>query len=91
MAKIERYSTSYVMTIDLNDPEYDKKYAHCLGLKRAMTKLSTKIGDNKQFRIEKRGRKPTTGYDRFGNIVGGIKYATVIDVYLYERYPYKYS
>ena len=39
-----------------------------------------------KFRVEKKGRKPTNGFTSFGDCIGGIKNATLWDVYVYKRY-----
>ena len=41
---------------------------------------------NRKFRVEKKGRKPTNGFTYFGDPIGGIKNATLWDVYVYRRY-----
>ena len=41
---------------------------------------------NQKFRVEKKGRKPTKGFTYFGDPIGGIKNATLWDVYVYKRY-----
>ena len=40
---------------------------------------------NCKFRVEKKGRKPTKGFNRFGDPVGGIKNATLWDIYVYRK------
>lgn len=40
-----------------------------------------------QKRVVVRGRRPTTGYDYSGNVIGGLATATEFDVYVYDRYP----
>jgi len=39
-----------------------------------------------KFRVEKKGRKPIKGFTYFGDPIGGIKNATLWDVYVYRRY-----
>ena len=39
-----------------------------------------------QKRVVVRGRRPTTGYDNSGNVIGGLASATEFDVYVYDRY-----
>ena len=41
-----------------------------------------------KFRVEKKGRKPTNGFNYFGDPKGGMKNATLWDVYVYRRYDY---
>jgi len=38
-----------------------------------------------QKRVVVRGRRPTTGYDWAGNVIGGLAAATEFDVYVYDR------
>ena len=38
-----------------------------------------------KFRVEKKGRKPTNGFIYGGNPKGGIKNATLWDVYVWRR------
>ncbi len=42
--------------------------------------------NNVKFRVEKKGRKPTNGFIFGGNPKGGIKNATLWDVYIWRRY-----
>jgi len=37
-------------------------------------------------RVVVRGRKPKTGYDWAGNVIGGLANATEFDVYVYDRF-----
>ena len=39
-----------------------------------------------KFRVEKKGRKPINGFTTFGNPKGGMKNATLWDVYIYRRH-----
>ena len=38
-----------------------------------------------QKRVVVRGRRPNTGYDYSGNVIGGLESATEFDVYVYDR------
>ena len=40
----------------------------------------------RKFRVEKKGRKPTNGFVYGGNPRGGMKNATLWDVYVYRRH-----
>lgn len=96
----KRYSTSYVFTADVNSKkDMDKISDIRAAIKRY--NVDAKCNNLKAKRVVLRGRKPTrkvwvrnfwTGksgfrsYDWAGNIVGGIKNATMIDVYIYNRY-----
>jgi hypothetical protein len=41
-----------------------------------------------KFRVEKKGRKPINGFVYGGNPKGGMKNATLWDVYIWRRYDY---
>ena len=41
---------------------------------------------NRKFRVEKKGRKPINGFVYGGNPRGGMKNATLWDVYVYRRH-----
>ena len=38
-----------------------------------------------KYRVVLRGRKPSTAYDYFGNVIGGLANASKLDVYVYDR------
>ena len=89
----ERFSENYVMSFD-PDNENDLALVEKL---RKIVKLSNKISFV-QKRVVLRGRKAiqkesrylwgqwsTRSYDWSGNIVGGLKNAQRIDVYIYDR------
>ena len=40
----------------------------------------------RKFRVEKKGRKPTNGFVYGGNPRGGMKNATLWDVYIWRRH-----
>ena len=93
--KQNRVSPYYWFTLDTSSAE-DMETLQELRMKiSAVNKI---LGTNE--RVEIRGRKPiqkmesrakytgkvsTVGYNSDGNIVGGIKNASVIDVYVYNR------
>ena len=90
-----RTSTNYVITIDpLSAVDMEK-----LQVIKKTIKSINQSNKNKK-RVVLRGRKPIVktpvrnfwtgqigfrGYDWGGNIVGGLKNATKIDVYVYDR------
>lgn len=88
---MKRTSTSYVTTLDVNS-SFDM--AVLQSIKKAVSVMNYRNPNKK--RVVLRGRKPyvkrlraCTGnmvsYDFGGNIVGGIKNATKLDVYIYDR------
>lgn len=91
-----RKSTSYIMTVDVNSAV---DMAQLATIKKAVTIANQNRSQKK--RVVVRGRKPITkqayhdfrtnicrvrGYDRGGNIVGGICNASKLDIYIYDRY-----
>lgn len=87
----KRTSTSYVTTLDVNSAS-DMEMLEVI---KKTIKVMNFRNPNKK-RVVLRGRKPEqktfrlrTGnffsYDAGGNIVGGIKNATKMDVYVYDR------
>ncbi len=87
----KRASTSYVTTLDVNSAS-DMQTLETI--KKAVMVMNR--GRSCKKRVVLRGRMPfdrafalRTGrfvsYDRGGNIVGGIKNATKLDVYIYDR------
>jgi preprotein translocase subunit Sss1 len=96
----KRYSTSYVFTADVNSKKDMDKISDIRATIKDYN-VDAKRSNLKAKRVVLRGRKPAkkefvrnfwTGesgvrsYDWAGNIVGGIKNATMIDVYIYDRY-----
>lgn len=92
---MKRTSTSYVTTLDVNS-SFDM--AILQSIKKAVSVMNYRNPNKK--RVVLRGRKPmmkkvvwllwqdkhaTRSYDGAGNIVGGIKNATKLDVYIYDR------
>lgn len=93
---MERKSSSYVFTADVNSVSDMEKLE---AIKQAVRVVNKTAYINK--RVVLRGRKPlkkkevfnfytdqksVRSYDFGGNIVGGIANATMIDVYIYDRY-----
>ena len=82
-------STSWVGRFDPNDPQDMKEYETVKAVVRVVNANS-----NKKFRVEKKGRKPKYGFVYGGNPKGGIKNATLWDVYIWTRNdirrPYDY-
>lgn len=80
-----RKSASYVMTADINSAV---DMAQIDIIKKAVA-IANQSRVNKK-RVVLRGRKPIHkiyySYDRGGNIVGGIRNASKLDVYIYDRY-----
>ena len=64
----------------LGYPEDMKEYEMVKAVVRSCNSSKTK------FRVEKKGRKPTNGFNYFGDPKGGMKNATLWDVYVYRRY-----
>jgi hypothetical protein len=92
----KRTSTSYVTTLDVNSA---CDMEELVLIKNLVKAINNRNPATKQ-RVVLRGRKPiakqtiflrwqnrmsTRSYDWAGNIVGGIKNATKIDVYVYDR------
>jgi len=73
-------SSSWVGRFDPKNPQDMLEYEMVKSITRACN--SSKI----KFRVEKKGRKPTKGFTYFGDPIGGIKNATLWDVYVYRRY-----
>jgi len=73
-------SSSWVGRFDPKNPQDMQEYEMVKSITRACN--SSKI----KFRVEKKGRKPTNGFTYFGDPIGGIKNATLWDVYIYRRY-----
>jgi len=73
-------SSSWVGIFDPKNPQDMQEYEMVKSITRACN--SSKI----KFRVEKKGRKPTNGFTYFGDPIGGIKNATLWDVYIYRRY-----
>lgn len=92
---MKRTSNSYITTLDpmsVNDMQM-------LDIIKKTVKKSN-LYTTKKHRVVVRGRKPienktiynwrdgstrTVGYDFAGNVVGGIKNATKLDVYIYQK------
>lgn len=79
IGKHER-SSSCIGRFDPKDPDDMLEYEMVKSVVKACNSSKTK------FRVEKKGRKPTNGFTYFGDCVGGIKNATLWDVYVYRRY-----
>ena len=73
-------SSSWAGRFDPKNPQDMQEYEMVKSITRACN--SSKI----KFRVEKKGRKPTNGFTYFGDPIGGIKNATLWDVYIYRRY-----
>ena len=95
-----RKSTAYVFTADVTSARDMERIDDIRTIVRREN-IEAKKNGLKAKRVVLRGRKPIrkvwvrnfwTGksgfrsYDWAGNIVGGIKNATMIDVYIYDRY-----
>lgn len=92
---MKRTSENYIMTVDpMSVVDMEK-----LELIKKTVSTTNKY-NNKKKRVVLRGRRPMQtklirdfwtgktgrrGYDWAGNIVGGLKNATRLDVYIYER------
>ena len=79
-----RKSNSYVTTLDVSSVTDMQTLATIKSTIRAVNAFS----QNKK-RVVVRGRKPIHkiyySYDRGGNIVGGLRNASKLDVYIYDR------
>ena len=73
-------STSWVGRFDPTNPEDMKEYETVKAVVRVINANSSK-----KFRVEKKGRKPKHGFVYGGNPKGGIKNATLWDVYIWKR------
>ena len=73
-------STSWVGRFDPTDPQDMKEYETVKAVVRVVNANSSK-----KFRVEKKGRKPKYGFVYGGNRKGGIKNATLWDVYIWTR------
>ena len=79
-----RKSNSYVTTLDVNSVTD----MHTLATIKSTIRAVNAFSQNKK-RVVVRGRKPINkiyySYDRGGNIVGGLRNASKLDVYIYDR------
>lgn len=79
-----RKSASYVTTLDVQSVSD----IQTLAMIKATIKAANAFSDKKK-RVVLRGRKPISkgryAYDRGGNIIGGIRNASKLDVYIYDR------
>lgn len=79
-----RKSTSYVTTLDVNSVTDMQSLETIKATIRAVNAYNPK-----KKRVVLRGRKPVAkiyySYDRGGNIVGGLRNASKMDVYIYDR------
>lgn len=91
----KRDSSSYVVTLEVNNTADMELLQY---IRNTISEQNTRT--NEKRRVVIRGRKPIAkqeirnfwtgqrsirGYDWAGNVVGGIKNATVYDVYVYNR------
>ena len=79
IGKHER-SSSWVGRFDPKNPEDMKEYETVKAVVRVVNANSSK-----KFRVEKKGRKPKYGFVYGGNPKGGMKNATLWDVYIWTR------
>lgn len=84
--KPNRQSKSYVGTYNTQDPIDMLMFEH---LKKNVSLLNKTDAFNNKKRIRAALRKPLVknglSYDWGGNLIGGIKNAGEIDVYIYDR------
>ena len=73
-------SSSWVGRFDPKNPQDMKEYEMVKAVVRACNSSSHK------FRVEKKGRKPKHGFVFGGNPKGGMKNATLWDVYIWKRH-----
>lgn len=95
----KRTSTSYVTTLDvfsaadMEELDLIKKLVKAINNRNPAVKQRVVLRGRKpevKMEIGKhyytgQARKSASAYDWFGNIVGGIKNATKLDVYIYDR------
>ena len=74
-------SSSWIGRFDPTNPEDMKEYETVKAVVRVINANSSK-----KFRVEKKGRKPKHGFVYGGNPKGGMKNATLWDVYVYKRH-----
>ena len=79
-------SAAYVGRFDPNNEQDMKEY----DMVKQIVKVCNSNTNNMKFRVEKKGRKPTKGFTRFGSPIGGIENATLWDVYIWRRYTEQY-
>ena len=77
-------SSSWIGRFDPANPQDMVEYEMVKAIVRACN------SPNRKFRVEKKGRKPTNGFVYGGNPKGGMKNATLWDVYVYKGIPYDY-
>ena len=80
IGKHNRVSDSWIGRFDPKNSKDMQEYEMVKSIVRACSSPTMK------FRVEKKGRKPINGFTTFGSPVGGIKNATLRDVYVYRRY-----
>ena len=73
-------SSSWIGRFDPQDPQDMLEYEMVKSVAKACN------SSDRKFRVEKKGRKPIKGFTYFGDPIGGIKNATLWDVYVYRRY-----
>ena len=73
-------SSSWIGRFDPQNPQDMLEYEMVKSVAKACN------SSDRKFRVEKKGRKPTKGFTYFGDPIGGIKNATLWDVYIYRRY-----
>ena len=72
-------SSSWIGRFDPANPQDMVEYEMVKAIVRACS------SPNRKFRVEKKGRKPINGFIYGGNPKGGIKNATLWDVYVWRR------
>ena len=75
-------SSSWVGRFDPSNPQDMVEYEMVKSIVRNVISSTA----NKKFRVEKKGRKPTNGFVYGGNPKGGMKNATLWDVYIWRRH-----
>ena len=73
-------SSSWIGRFDPANPQDMVEYEMVKAIVRACN------SPNRKFRVEKKGRKPINGFVYGGNPRGGMKNATLCDVYVYRRH-----
>ena len=80
----KRRSTSWVGRFNPCNSDDMQEYEM---VKAIVRNVNSNIEKDK-FRVEKKGRKPINGFVYGGNPKGGMKNATLWDVYIWRRYDY---
>tara|TARA_B100000214_G_scaffold351778_1_gene306486 strand:+ start:264 stop:593 length:330 start_codon:yes stop_codon:yes gene_type:complete len=81
IGKHNRRSTSWIGRFDPTNQQDMREY----DIVKSIVKI-VNANSREKFRVEKKGRKPKHGFIYGGNPKGGIKNATLWDVYIWKRH-----